>query len=270
MEKQNKGLCVKSVQSVCGRVELRRHRFGNKDQGSECPADQLVDQTEAAMSVGARQLCCREGSNARSFERGRENLRHLGKLRPAKKGSDQRYKQIYVTCLYDQSHERRLVGLVDGAVCLKANLDALPLEMVLLDFYHASEHVGDAATATGADKQWLEQTLHTLRHEGFDPFFQKLLDWRTPLRRLILSFRLQLGYVQAAKPIKSANTNSTVDSVSRSSNPKWVRALEGGAWGAARRETGRPAPSHIAGDGMARLRAEHGDRRICPWRGLAY
>ena len=107
---------------------------------------------------------------------------HLGKLRPAKKGSDQRYKQIYVTCLYDQSHERRLVGLVDGAVCLKANLDALPLEMVLLDFYHASEHVGDAATATGADKQWLEQTLHTLRHEGFDPFFQKLLDWRTPLR----------------------------------------------------------------------------------------
>jgi hypothetical protein len=291
------------MQSACGRIELRRRRFGDKDQASECPADRLVDETEAAMSVGARQLCCREGSNARSFERGRENLRHLahidcgkelfrqtvegegkniiktsdaeqleldwsasqcktqtpggkqvsrlyasadgvlvptttqsekdkrratvlqkrrnlpkerrrrlGKLRPVKKGSDQRYKQIYVTCLYDQSHEHRLVGvtagkvkglkrllkreavrtrlrgadervgIIDGAVCLKANLDELPLEMVLLDFYHASEHVGDAAMQTGADQQWLEQTLHMLRHEGFDPFFQTLLDWRTPLR----------------------------------------------------------------------------------------
>jgi hypothetical protein len=263
----------------------------------------LVDETEAAVSVGARLLCCREGSNARSFDRGRENLKHLahidcgkelfrqivegegktiikasddeqllldwsasgcktqtpggkqvsrlyvsadgvlvptttqgekdkrratvlqkrrnmsaerrrrlGRLKAVKKGSDQRYKQIYVTCLYDQSHEHRLVGvtagkvkglrrllkreaarthlraaderlgIIDGAVCLKTNLDALPLEMVLLDFYHASEHVGEAAMQTGADKQWLEQILHTLRHEGYEPFFEKLLDWRTPLR----------------------------------------------------------------------------------------
>ncbi len=262
-----------------------------------------MDETESAVSVGARQLCCREGGNARSFERGRENLKHaahidcgkelfrqivqsegqaiikasadeqleldwsasqckaqipggrqvsrvyvsadgvlvptttqsekdkrrvtvlqkrrnmprerrrrLGKLRPVKKGSDQRYKQIYVTCLYDQSHEHRLVGvtagkvkglkrllkreaartrlraaeervgIIDGAVCLKANLDELPLEMVLLDFYHASEHVGQAAMQTNTAKPWLEQTLHVLRHEGYGPFFQRLLDWRTPLR----------------------------------------------------------------------------------------
>jgi hypothetical protein len=263
----------------------------------------LVDETDSAVSVGARQLCCREGGNARSFERGRENLKHAaqidcgkelfrqivegegkaiikasaeeqleldwsasdcktkspdgreisrmcvsadgvlvptttqaekdkrratvkGKRRemPAarrrrlralgavKKGSDQRYKQIYVTCLYDQSHEHRLVGLtagkvkglrrllkreaarvrlraaterlgiVDGAVCLKANLDELPLEWVMLDFYHASEHVGRAATQTNTAKGWLDQTLHILRHEGYGPFFQRLLDWRTPLR----------------------------------------------------------------------------------------
>ena len=37
--------------------------------------DLLVDQTEATVSVGVRQLCCREGANARSFQRGRENLR---------------------------------------------------------------------------------------------------------------------------------------------------------------------------------------------------
>lgn len=294
---------MRSVQSANGRIELRRRRFGDKRQGSECPADRLVDETESAVSVGARQLCCREGANARSFERGRENLRHaaqidcgkelfrrivesegkailrasadeqleldwsasacrtqtpdgrqvsrmyvsadgvlvptttraekdkrratvmrkrrempaerrrrLAKLGPVKKGSDQRYKQIYVTCLYDQSHDHRLVGvtagkvkglkrllkreaarvrlraaderigIVDGAVCLKANLDELPLEWVLLDFYHASEHVGQAATQTDAAQQWLDQTLHTLRHEGYDPFFRRLLDWRTALR----------------------------------------------------------------------------------------
>jgi len=299
------------VQSACGRVELRRRRFGDKQQGSECPVDRLVDETESAVSVGARQLCCREGGNARSFARGRENLKHaahidcgeelfrqivegegrmilkasdqeqleldwsasdcktqtadraspsapegrqvsrmyvsadgvlvptttqtekdkrratvlkkrgnlppqrrrrLGKLKAVKKGSDQRYKQIYVTCFYDQSHEHRLVGvtagqvkglkrllkheatrthlrgaderlgIVDGAVCLKANLEALPLECVLLDFYHASEHVGQAAAQCGTAQTWLNQTLHVLRHEGYAPFFQRLLDWRTPLR----------------------------------------------------------------------------------------
>ncbi len=296
-------MCLRSTQSANGRIELHRHRFGDKQQGSECPADRLVDETEATVSVGARQLCCREGGNARSFSRGRENLKHaahidcgeelfrqivegegldvlkasgdeqleldwsasdcktqtpdgrevsrlyvsadgvlvpattqsekdkrratvqrkrrdmpaqrrrrLGKLRPVKTGSDQRYKQVYVTCLYDQSHEHRLVGvtcgkvkglgrllkreatrvrlrgaderigIVDGAVCLKSNLDMLPLEWVLLDFYHTSEHVGQAATNTAAAKAWLAQTLHVLRHEGYEPFFERLLDWRASLR----------------------------------------------------------------------------------------
>ena len=63
-----------------GRVELSRRRFGNKDQGSECPSDPLVDETEDAVSVGVRQLCCREGTNARSFDRGRENLKHTAQI----------------------------------------------------------------------------------------------------------------------------------------------------------------------------------------------
>lgn len=291
-----------------GRIDLSRLRFGTKEQGSECPADRLVDETEAVVSVGVRQLCCREGTNARSFARGRENLKHaaqievgeeqfrllvenegkavlkassneqleldwsasqctvqtpdggqttrlyasadgvmaptttqqekdkrrktvldkrrklplprqkqLKPLRPVKKGSDQGYKQIYVTSFYDQSQEHRLVGvtckeakglkkllkreaarvhlraaverlgIVDGAVCLRNNLDELPLEAVLLDFYHLSEHVGEAAVKTlGAEteaaRQWLAKVLHTLRHEGYDPFFQELMDWRGPLR----------------------------------------------------------------------------------------
>jgi hypothetical protein len=141
----------------------------------------------------------------------------LGPLGPVKKGSDQRYKQVYVTILYDQSRTRRLVGvtkkdhkglgkllnsesrrvklrtaterigLVDGAVCLRTHLSNLPLQTVLLDFYHLSEHVNDAKRKTLGEKteageKWTGEVLHALRHEGYDVFFQKLLDWRTNLR----------------------------------------------------------------------------------------
>jgi hypothetical protein len=293
---------------VNGRVELTRQRFGGQGQDSEHPCDRLVDETEAAVSVGTRQLCVREGTNARSFDRGRENLKHAAlivvgeeqfrqlvegdgknvvrlsgdeqleldwsasqcktqtpegkeitrlyisgdgvltptttqsekdkrratvlkkrkslppekrkKLKPlgrVNKGSDQRYKQIYVTIIYDQEQKHRLVGvtckrvkglkrllktdaarvrlraaderlgMVDGAVCLRNHLDLLSRNEVLLDFYHLSEHVGAAAAKTlGAEselaKQWLAKVLHTLRHEGYAPFFQQLLDWRSPLR----------------------------------------------------------------------------------------
>ena len=141
----------------------------------------------------------------------------LAPLGPVKKGSDQRYKQVYVTILYDQSRDRRLVGvtrkdhkglgkllnresrrtklrtaterigLVDGAVCLRTHLSNLPLQAVLLDFYHLSEHVNDAKRKTLGEKteageKWAGEVLHALRHEGYDVFFQKLMDWRTTLR----------------------------------------------------------------------------------------
>lgn len=270
--------------------------------------DRLVDDTESLVSVGVRQLCCREGTQARSFARGRENLKHAaqlevgeeqfrqivesegrailkagesdqleldwsarqcsahtpqgalttrmyascdgvlvpattqsekdkrretvkrwrretprkkrGKLKrlPAvKQGSDQRYKQVYVTDFYDQSQAHRLVGvtrqgpcglkrllerdsertglplakervgLVDGAVCLRSTLEVLPLQAIVLDFYHFSEHVGHAAQATlGQDtpecEAFLKKTLHTARHEGYGPFFQQIIEWRSPLR----------------------------------------------------------------------------------------
>ena len=287
---------------------MRRERFGDKAAGSEHPCDRLLDETEAAVSVGVRQLCVREGTNARSFDRGRENLKHAAQivvgeeqfrqlvegdgkkvlrlsaddqleldwsaaqckvqtpdgkqttrlyasadgvlvptttrqekekrratvlkkrqnLPPEKrkrlkplgrvgKGSDQRYKQIYVTIFYDQEQEHRLVGvtckkikglkrllrteaarvhlraaqerlgMVDGAVCLRNHLDMLPLDQVMLDFFHLSEHVGEAAAKTfGAEteagKQWQSEVLHTLRHVGYEPFFEQLLDWRGSLR----------------------------------------------------------------------------------------
>lgn len=147
----------------------------------------------------------------------RKKRKRLAKLGPVKKGTDQRYKQVYVTDFYDQHQKHRLVGvtrkdhkglgkllkreaarvllrgatervgLVDGAVCLRAHLEDLPLEVILLDFYHLSEHVKEAARKTlgeGSDacKAWVADVLHTVRHEGYEPFFQKLLDWRSGLR----------------------------------------------------------------------------------------
>jgi hypothetical protein len=147
----------------------------------------------------------------------RKQRRRLARLGPVKKGSDQGYKQVYVTIFYDQEKEHRLVGvtrkdhrglgkllgreaarvrlraatervgLVDGAVCLRNHLEVLPLERVLLDFFHLSEHVNDASRKTlgektEAGKTWVHDVLHTLRHEGYEPFFQKLVDWRSGLR----------------------------------------------------------------------------------------
>jgi hypothetical protein len=147
----------------------------------------------------------------------RKQRRRLARLGAVKKGSDQRYKQVYVTILYDQGQKHRLVGvtrknhrglgkllgreglrvrlplaverlgLVDGAVCLRNHLEDLPLELVLLDFWHLSEHVNDAGRKTlgektAAKEAWVTDVLHTLKHQGYEPFFQKLVDWRSGLR----------------------------------------------------------------------------------------
>jgi hypothetical protein len=147
----------------------------------------------------------------------RKQRGRLGRLGAVKKGSDQRYKQVYVSIFYDQTKEHRLVGvtrknhhglgkllrreaarvrlraatervgLVDGAVCLRNHLEVLPLEAVLLDFFHLSEHVNDASRKTLGEKTetgqtWVQDVLHTLKHEGYEPFFEKLADWRGGLR----------------------------------------------------------------------------------------
>ena len=306
--RENKGRCRRSTMTANGRISWSRRRWSGGSVGSDCPVDKLIDEAESAVSVGVRQLCCREATQARSFARGRENLKHLAQLSvgeeqfrrivesegqavlkasesgqleldwsgqdcltltpegqattriyascdgvlapvttqaekdkrretvkkwrqetPRKKrgklqrlpavkaGSDQRYKQVYVSVLYDQEQSHRLVGvtrhgtpglerllrregertgllsakeragIIDGAVCLRSNLEVLPLQRMVLDFYHFSEHVGQAGAATlgketPATRDFLDQVLHTARHEGYEPFFQQLIEWRSPLR----------------------------------------------------------------------------------------
>jgi hypothetical protein len=143
----------------------------------------------------------------------RAKRRRLGAVR---KGTDQRFKQVYVSSLYDQSQTHRLVGvsaggtaglsrllrrdaarvllrgalerrgIVDGAVCLRNHLEILPLEEVMLDFYHFTEHVGEAGKLTlgegKAAQDWIQKVLHLARNVGYEPMFRELLNWRCGLR----------------------------------------------------------------------------------------
>jgi hypothetical protein len=146
-----------------------------------------------------------------------EQRGQLPPLAKVKGGSDQRYKQVYVTAFYDQEQDHRLVGVtreghrdlgrllrreaarvllrgaeerlgvVDGAVCLRRHMEGLPLQEVMLDFYHLSEHVNDASRKTLGEQteaglQWTQAVLHAVRHKGHAPFFEKLLDWRSRQR----------------------------------------------------------------------------------------
>jgi hypothetical protein len=149
--------------------------------------------------------------NRREKPRKRSQTRR--RLPGVKAGSDQRYKQLYLTAFYDQDQEHRLVsvtrrdhralgrllrrdaarlriraadervGLVDGAVCLKNHMEGLPLTAVGLDFYHLGQHVHAGRSDTfgeesEAGKQWAGEVLHTARHEGYEPFWEELADWR--------------------------------------------------------------------------------------------
>jgi len=140
-------------------------------------------------------------------------------------GCDQRYKQFNLTRFYDQNKKQALVsvtrgdhkagqklllrdasrlrikaadervGLVDGAPCLKSQMEKLPLskvgnpptKAVGLDFYHLSQHVHEARRLSfGPDcpegQAWVDQVLHAVRHQGYQPFWDQLLAWRNAQR----------------------------------------------------------------------------------------
>ena len=138
-------------------------------------------------------------------------------LRVVKAGADQRYKQFYLTAFYEQEQTHRLVsvtrqdhhglgkllrrdaaqlriaaaqervGLVDGAVCLRKHLDPLDLTAAGLDFCHLGEHVHEARRTTFGEstpvgQQWATETLHTVRNEGYLPFWDCLCMWRSQQR----------------------------------------------------------------------------------------
>jgi len=141
-------------------------------------------------------------------------------LPPRRKGSDEKFKEFKAVTFYDEIGEhwhevltrgrwhtvgplvrreaRRLnfaaadekIANVDGATRIRNQLEAKPHELPLdglgLDFYHLAENVHKSRRIVFGDsddgRQWADNLLHTLKHEGYEPAWEQLLSWRRPLR----------------------------------------------------------------------------------------
>lgn len=180
---------------------------------SVCRVYVSADGVMVPVTTGAEKRKRRATTLKRRRQTPRKPAARRQRLPSLKSGSDQRWKQMYLTRIYDQENQHRLVsatrgnhkalgkllrreaarvrlraadqriGLVDGAVCLRTHLQGLALTAVGLDFYHLSEHVNQGRRDTfgedePAGRQWVDQVLHTVRHEGYQPFWDHLAEWR--------------------------------------------------------------------------------------------
>lgn len=140
-------------------------------------------------------------------------------LPAVKRGSDGPYKEFKLVTFYDQDQKHRYVRATrgdchsagklmrQGAAELRVKAaeqklvvsDGAPwiwnqvelrvpcMDIKVLDFYHLSEHVHAARRVIfGEDddpgKQWAQQLLHMVKHEGYDPFWSQLAQARSGQR----------------------------------------------------------------------------------------
>ena len=139
-------------------------------------------------------------------------------LRRPKPGADQRYKEFKIVTYYDEPKGRRLVlatkgnraeagrmmrrlatridlpkaaekvGIVDGAPRIRTRAESqLPLDALLLDFYHLAENAHKArrivyGEADDTGLVWAGEVLHAFQHDGYDAAWDKLVAWRCPWR----------------------------------------------------------------------------------------
>lgn len=141
---------------------------------------------------------------------------HRPALPRRKRGSDQSFKEFKIVHAYDQPRKHRYVratrhdhrhagklirmacsdvrlraadervGLSDGASWIARQIDAnAPCVQHRLDFYHLSQHVHQTRRVLFGEEgghEWIEDLLHTVKHEGYDPFWEKLVQTRTQSR----------------------------------------------------------------------------------------
>jgi hypothetical protein len=136
-----------------------------------------------------------------------------------KRGADQRYKEFKAVAFYDHEMEHRLVsvtrgdcqaagrlmrrdagrigfgsadyrvGNIDGGPWIIGQIVArrLPMTATGLDFYHLGENVHKARRVifgeeNAVGKQWAGALLHTAKHEGYGPLWERLLELRKDTR----------------------------------------------------------------------------------------
>src|SRR5208283_5592483 len=72
--KRHKGMQPTSVLTINGRIDVWRVRWHCREEGSETPADRWLDEAEATISEGVREMACRLNQDSASFEKTAANL----------------------------------------------------------------------------------------------------------------------------------------------------------------------------------------------------
>jgi hypothetical protein len=136
------------------------------------------------------------------------------------RGADQSFKEFKIVTFYDQSRKHRLVSvtrkdhrqaarlmrkgaallklkqaqekaaIVDGASWIAHRVadSGVGIKQVCLDFYHLSENVHKAGRELFGEEssegvQWAAALLHTVRHKGYEPMWEQLVQTRTKHRK---------------------------------------------------------------------------------------
>jgi protein-disulfide isomerase-like protein with CxxC motif len=81
---RHKGRQEYSVLTINGRLHLRRVRWHCPQEGSLCPSDRWLDDAEATISQGVREMACRLNQDSTSFERTAANLSHTAHIELSK------------------------------------------------------------------------------------------------------------------------------------------------------------------------------------------
>lgn len=145
--------------------------------------------------------------------------RPLPRLKP---GTDQIWKEFKLVYFYDQTREHELlaitrgdhkaagalmrraacrinlsraddaVGLFDGADWIRNQVrgQSLNLDAIGLDFYHLADYVhkcrrvlfGDSGVPDSPGMTWAAAVLHTVKHEGYEAFWDRLCATRSLVR----------------------------------------------------------------------------------------
>jgi hypothetical protein len=72
--KHNKGRQDYTVLTVNGRVRLWRRRWHSPGEGTTAPLDQWMDNVEATISLGVREMACRLNGDGKNFDKAAANL----------------------------------------------------------------------------------------------------------------------------------------------------------------------------------------------------
>ena len=116
----------------------------------------------------------------------------------------------------DLSQAQEKIALIDGAPWIRNQIELHGVVNAIgLDFYHLRDYAqktrrvvfgqpadgDDEAPSEG--KQWLNDLMHTFRHEGFNPAWDRLTGWRSELHQAthIQAANSLLNYVAERQPL---------------------------------------------------------------------